>query len=131
MMPTGDWMGSIYKQHGLPLSDSREAMARHPGRIYGPESDFPYTIVHDGDVIRRGAYTLRCVETVGHTQGTCACSFRGPTSCCAVTTSSVISLPHHHVDGDDESAGPDLDSLDMVAGHASRQGPDRPPVAHR
>lgn len=64
-----DWMGSIYEQHGLPLAESREAMARHPGRIYGPERDYPYTIVHDGDVMKRGGYTLRCVQTVGHTPG--------------------------------------------------------------
>ncbi len=64
-----DWMGSIYEEHGLPLADSHEAMTRHPGRIYGPERDFPYTVVHDGDVMKRGAYTLRCVQTSGHTPG--------------------------------------------------------------
>ncbi len=64
-----DWMGRIYEQHGLPLRDSREAMARHPGRIYGPETDFPYTIVHDGDLLNRGGYSLRCVQTTGHTPG--------------------------------------------------------------
>ncbi len=64
-----EWMGRLYEQHGLPLSDAREAMARHPGRIYGPEADYPYTIMHDGDVLHRGGYTLRCVQTVGHTPG--------------------------------------------------------------
>ncbi len=63
------WMGSVYEQHGLPLRDSREAMDRHPGRIYGPEVDYPYAIVHDGDVLSRGGYTLRCVQTEGHTPG--------------------------------------------------------------
>jgi glyoxylase-like metal-dependent hydrolase (beta-lactamase superfamily II) len=64
-----DWMGRTYEEHGLPLADSREAMSRHPGRIYGPESDFDYTVVRDGDVLRKGAYSLRCVQTVGHTPG--------------------------------------------------------------
>ena len=63
------WMGEIYEEHGLPLRDSREAMARHPGRIYGPKVDFPYTIVHEGDVLSRGGYSLRCVQTTGHTPG--------------------------------------------------------------
>jgi len=67
----GYWecMGRLYEQHGLPLADSQEAMSRHPGRIYGPHRDYPYTLVHDGDIIRRGGYTLRCVETAGHTPG--------------------------------------------------------------
>ncbi len=62
-------MGGLYEEHGLPLSDSREAIERHPGRIYGPEGDYPYTIVHDGDVLMRGGYTLQCFQTVGHTPG--------------------------------------------------------------
>ncbi len=62
-------MGRIYEQHGLPLQDSLEAITRHPGRIYGPQMDFPYTIVRDGDVLHRGPYSLRCVQTPGHTPG--------------------------------------------------------------
>ncbi len=64
-----DWMASIYLEHGLPLADSREAIERHPGRIYGPDRDFPYTVVRDGDTLKKGGYTLRCVQTVGHTPG--------------------------------------------------------------
>lgn len=111
-----DWMGSIYKQHGLPLSDSREAMSRHPGRIYGPEGDFPYTIVHDGDVIKRGPYTLRCVETVGHTPG----------HMCLLFQEANVLLCGDHILGDitpnitmwtgmTNPLGRYLDSLDMVA----------------
>ena len=62
-------MGRVYESHGMPLSDSKVAMEKHPGRIYGPERDFPYTVVHDGDIIRKGVYTLRCVQTAGHTPG--------------------------------------------------------------
>ena len=64
-----DWMGHVYESHGMPLSDSKVAMDRHPGRIYGPPVDFPYTVVHDGDRLKRGQYTLRCVQTTGHTPG--------------------------------------------------------------
>jgi len=64
-----EWMGGVYESHGLPLSVSREAMEKHPGRIYGPERDFPYTVVHDGQRLRKGPYTLRCVQTPGHTPG--------------------------------------------------------------
>jgi glyoxylase-like metal-dependent hydrolase (beta-lactamase superfamily II) len=63
------WMGSVYESHGLPLSVSHEAMEKHPGRIYGPERDFPYTVVHDGQKLKKGSYTLRCVQTPGHTPG--------------------------------------------------------------
>ena len=35
------WMGSIYEAHGLPLAESLVAIERHPGRIYGPEYDYP------------------------------------------------------------------------------------------
>lgn len=64
-----EWMGRVYEMHGMPLSDSHTAMERHPGRIYGPEHDFPYTVVHDGDIFERGGYRLRCFQTSGHTPG--------------------------------------------------------------
>lgn len=64
-----EWMGTVYESHGLPLSDSKVAMDGHPGRIYGPRFDFPYSVVHYGDVLERGGYRLRCFQTVGHTPG--------------------------------------------------------------
>lgn len=64
-----EWMGRIYETHGMPLSDSHVAMDKHPGRIYGPGRDFPYTVVRDGDVFHKAGYTLRCFQTVGHTPG--------------------------------------------------------------
>jgi len=64
-----DWMGSMYESHGLPLKDSRVAMDRHPGRIFGPTVDYPYSMVRDGDVLERGDYRLRCFQTIGHTPG--------------------------------------------------------------
>jgi len=64
-----DWMGQVYEMHGMPLSDSHLAMDRHPGRIFGPDRDFPYTPVRDGDRLQRGDYTLRCFQTPGHTPG--------------------------------------------------------------
>lgn len=64
-----DWMGTVYESHGLPLSDSKMAMDRHPGRIYGPSSEYSYTVVHDSDLLTRGGYSLRCFQTIGHTPG--------------------------------------------------------------
>ncbi len=64
-----EWMGSIYEAHGLPLEVSREAMEKHPGRIYGPERDFPYSVVRNGQKLMKGPYTLRCFQTPGHTPG--------------------------------------------------------------
>lgn len=117
-----DWMGRIYEEHGLPLADSREAMARHPGRIYGPESDFPYTLVHDGDVLKKGKYTLRCVQTTGHTPG----------HMCLLLQEPNVLLCGDHILGDitpnitmwtgmTDPLGEYLSSLDLVAGlHVSR-----------
>lgn len=123
-----EWMASIYQQHGLPLSDSREAMSRHPGRIYGPERDFPYTIVHDGDTIRKGGYTLRCVQTVGHTPG----------HMCILLEEPHVLLCGDHILGDitpnitmwtgmTNPLGKYLDSLELVA----RMGVRRALTGHR
>ncbi|MBN1152892.1 MAG: MBL fold metallo-hydrolase [Dehalococcoidia bacterium] len=123
-----EWMGSIYKKHGLPLSDSREAISRHPGRIYGPESDFPYTIVHHGDIIHKGGYTLRCVQTVGHTPG----------HMCLLVEESNTLVCGDHILGDitpnitmwtsmANPLGSYLESLDMVA----RMGVRRALTGHR
>ncbi len=62
-------MGRVYESHGMLPRDLKVAMEKHPGRIYGPERDFPYTVVHDGDALRKGEYALRCVHTPGHTPG--------------------------------------------------------------
>ena len=111
------WMGGIYEAHGLPLEVSRKAMDRHPGRIHGPERDFPYTIVHDGDTLRKGDYTLRCVQTVGHTPG----------HMCLMAEEANVLFCGDHILGDitpnitmwtgmKDPLGCYLKSLDMTAG---------------
>jgi len=111
-----EWMASIYLEHGLPLADSREAMRSHPGRIYGPDGEFPYTIVHDGDVLKKGDYTLRCVQTVGHTPG----------HMCLLAEEQNVLFCGDHILGDitpnitmwtgmADPLGRYLESLDMVA----------------
>ena len=62
-------MSRAYESHGVLPGDLKVAVEKHPGRIYGPERDFPYTVVHDGDIIRKGEHNLRCVQTPGHTPG--------------------------------------------------------------
>jgi glyoxylase-like metal-dependent hydrolase (beta-lactamase superfamily II) len=116
------WMGEIYEEHGLPLAVSREAMDRHPGRIYGPDRDFPYTILQDGDVLRKGNYTLRCVQAVGHTPG----------HMCLLAEEPNVLFCGDHILGDitpnitmwtgmADPLGCYLSSLDMIAGlHVSR-----------
>lgn len=117
-----DWMARLYEEHGLALSDSREAMAKHPGRIYGPEREFPYTVVRNGDTLRKGRYTLRCVQTPGHTPG----------HMCLLVEEANVLLCGDHILGDitpnitmwpgmSDPLGRYLESLDQVAEmHLSR-----------
>ena len=111
-----EWMGAVYESHGLPLSDSHVAMDRHPGRIYGPSFDYPYTVVRDGDVLKRGGYSLRCFQTVGHTPG----------HMCLLVEEQAVLLCGDHILGDitpnitmwigmENPLGQYLNSLDATA----------------
>lgn len=56
-------------KHGFPEDELQQAIASHPGSRYIPEEVPPFTIVHEGDAVTAGDYSLKCVETPGHTRG--------------------------------------------------------------
>jgi glyoxylase-like metal-dependent hydrolase (beta-lactamase superfamily II) len=55
--------------NGFPEADIPLAIAGHPGRHYQTQLDFNATPIVDGAILTIGEYSLRCVETPGHTQG--------------------------------------------------------------
>jgi glyoxylase-like metal-dependent hydrolase (beta-lactamase superfamily II) len=55
--------------HGFPDHELREALDRHPARLYGPRLPLRFTQTYDGQTIRAGGYNFRCVETPGHSFG--------------------------------------------------------------
>jgi len=55
--------------HGFPEEILEAAKENHPGRKYGVDRNLPLTLLEDGDTIEIGGYSLRCVQTPGHTRG--------------------------------------------------------------
>ncbi len=62
-------MADTARLNGFPESDILSAISRHPGRRYHARPNFEVSLLHEGDQIEYGGYTLRCVETPGHTRG--------------------------------------------------------------
>ncbi len=60
---------SLAGRHGFPAELVGQAIDSHPGQRYSPRSNVEFTMVEDGDILRYGAYELRCVVTPGHTGG--------------------------------------------------------------
>lgn len=56
-------------RHGFPAVEAQDALAQHPGHVYSSSQAVNYRDVQDGEVIRAGGYTFRCVATPGHTPG--------------------------------------------------------------
>lgn len=55
--------------HGFPGEEMESALHRHPGYRYGSNLDMNLTLLQGGDTLTVGPYTLRCIETPGHTRG--------------------------------------------------------------
>ena len=70
-MPAGSSknLESSARLHGFPEDELRNALDRHPGRMYGPKLPLHFTQPDDGQVIRAGGYNFRCIETPGHSFG--------------------------------------------------------------
>ncbi|RJP21388.1 MAG: MBL fold metallo-hydrolase [Candidatus Abyssobacteria bacterium SURF_5] len=62
-------MISFAGRNGFPQDELQAALHNHPGYKYGPQKELPLTLLKDGDTLSIGDYTLRCVQTPGHTQG--------------------------------------------------------------
>jgi glyoxylase-like metal-dependent hydrolase (beta-lactamase superfamily II) len=54
---------------GFPEGMLDTALNRHPGQRHYSRRDIDLTILHEGDKIEIGEYTLTCVHTPGHTRG--------------------------------------------------------------
>ncbi len=55
--------------HGFPEKDMREAIDRHPARLYGVRLPLRFTPCADGDRIDINGYDFRCIEVPGHSFG--------------------------------------------------------------
>jgi glyoxylase-like metal-dependent hydrolase (beta-lactamase superfamily II) len=55
--------------NGFPEADVDAAISRNPGFKYQTNLTFDPVLLKEGDTLSCGDYTLRCVETPGHTRG--------------------------------------------------------------
>ena len=55
--------------NGFPEEERNQALANHPGRIYGSRGHLAFHLRKEGDTIGIGEYWFQCVETPGHTRG--------------------------------------------------------------
>ncbi|MBI9089608.1 MAG: MBL fold metallo-hydrolase [Desulfobacterium sp.] len=55
--------------NGFPADKLRQALENHPGFKHGSKWKPGMRMIHDNDEISVGEYTLRCIETPGHTLG--------------------------------------------------------------
>jgi len=54
---------------GFSREALQSAVKNHPGHKHGPERSVEWDHVGEGDIITIGDYTLKCLETPGHTWG--------------------------------------------------------------
>jgi glyoxylase-like metal-dependent hydrolase (beta-lactamase superfamily II) len=68
---SGVWgeMIEFAEKSGFPEGELQAALHNHPGYKYGAQKELPLTLLKDGDTLTVGEYTLRCVQTPGHTHG--------------------------------------------------------------
>ena len=57
-----------FRKGGLKLP-KEEAIATHPGVMWRPDGEVDFTYIRDGQVLKVGDYTLRCIVTPGHSPG--------------------------------------------------------------
>ncbi|MFH1382542.1 MAG: MBL fold metallo-hydrolase [Chloroflexota bacterium] len=56
-------------QNGFPPEERQKAIQNHPARIYTGKEDIAFRILKEGDTVKAGDYSFRCIETPGHTRG--------------------------------------------------------------
>ncbi len=62
-------MGDYAGASGFPETELDAALSNHPGVKYGPQAMMKFTILHEGDTLSVGDYSLRAIETPGHSNG--------------------------------------------------------------
>jgi glyoxylase-like metal-dependent hydrolase (beta-lactamase superfamily II) len=55
--------------NGFKLEELMKAVESHPGFKYRPKKIPEFTLLDNGDIIRIGDYSLKCMLTPGHTEG--------------------------------------------------------------
>ena len=60
---------AVYLSHGFPEDEIKRSAQIHPGRRYSMERHVDFYILKEGDTIRIGDYSFRCIETPGHSPG--------------------------------------------------------------
>jgi glyoxylase-like metal-dependent hydrolase (beta-lactamase superfamily II) len=68
---SGWWepMVAYAAKNGFPENELQKAIQSHPGREFGSEWIPELSVLEDGDLIRAGDYSFRCVSTPGHSRG--------------------------------------------------------------
>jgi len=59
----------FYISCGFPEEELKTAMENHPGHRYSPQRQVEFTQMDEGDEIRIGDYSFRCIDTPGHSPG--------------------------------------------------------------
>ena len=62
-------MNTFFFSHGFPADELEEAIHNHPGYKYIPKREIDFCILKEEDVIDIGDFSLRCIETPGHSPG--------------------------------------------------------------
>jgi len=60
---------AFYTSNGFPKAELEEAIKKHPFHLYGLKQHIDFVILREGDVLEIGEYSLRCIETPGHSPG--------------------------------------------------------------
>jgi glyoxylase-like metal-dependent hydrolase (beta-lactamase superfamily II) len=55
--------------NGFSAIETKKALQRHPGFLFGPKGQLDFTLVGEGSAIDFGDYHFTCVETPGHSKG--------------------------------------------------------------
>jgi glyoxylase-like metal-dependent hydrolase (beta-lactamase superfamily II) len=59
-------ISAIYKSHGFARDELEKAATSHPAYLYGLKRHVDFCPLKEGDTIDIGDYSLRCIETPGH-----------------------------------------------------------------
>ncbi|TET43956.1 MAG: MBL fold metallo-hydrolase [Dehalococcoidia bacterium] len=59
-------ISAIYKSHGFAGDELEKATTSHPAYLYGLKQHVDFCLLKEGDTIDIGDYSLRCIETPGH-----------------------------------------------------------------
>jgi glyoxylase-like metal-dependent hydrolase (beta-lactamase superfamily II) len=62
-------VSAIHSSHGFAEGELEKAVKSHPALLYGLKQHVDFCILKEGDTVDIGDYSLRCIETPGHSPG--------------------------------------------------------------